>query len=168
MVKIPESHYKALCTITEALSNKNINWAITGSVGMVLQGMQMDVHDIDLQADKAGVYAIEKALAPYIVKPVSERESLIARSCFGVLEINGVQVEIIGAIQKRITGNGWEKPVDPADYRLWVKYDNLVLPVLSLEHEYEAYSQMGRIEKAAKIRAFIDTRRGKTIRAIYE
>jgi hypothetical protein len=163
MTDIPEKHYKALKIINENLTGKNINWAITGSVGMVLQGMSMEVHDIDLQADKAGVYAIEEALASYSIKPVYLRESLLTFSYYGVLEIEGIQVEIIGAIQKKVDNGDWEEPVDPEEFCLQVSYKDLTLPVMSLEHEYEAYQIMGRLEKAARIRAFLDSQQKQPV-----
>lgn len=157
MAQIPSKHYKALKIINENLAGKNINWAITGSVSMVLQGMSLEVHDIDLQADKAGVYSIEKALESYVVKPIYLRESLQICSYSGVLEIEGVQVEIIGAIKKRLNNGNWSEPINPAKCRKQITYKNLEFPVISLDHEYEAYQHMGRLEKAARIRAFLDS-----------
>jgi hypothetical protein len=35
-------------------------WAVTGSLGMALQGMELAVHDIDLQTSREGAYEIER------------------------------------------------------------------------------------------------------------
>jgi hypothetical protein len=49
-----------------------------------------------------------------------------------------------------------ELPVQVAQHRLWVELDGLSIPVLTLESEYQAYKLMGRDEKAAKIRQWLD------------
>jgi hypothetical protein len=78
------------------------------------------------------------------------------RSRLGKLEIEGIRVEVIGAIQKRLEDGSWEPPVQVASHRRWVDVEGRAIPVLSLEYEYEAYRLMGRIEKAAMIRSWLD------------
>ena len=74
------------------------------------------------------------------------------RSHLGKLEINGIQVEIMGDIQKRAADGRWDEPPRLEQNKQWVVFDGLRLPVLALEYEYRAYLQMGRLEKAEQIR----------------
>jgi hypothetical protein len=54
--------------------NRN-GWVITGSLGMALQGMDIDVHDIDIQTNKEGAYEIESKLKQFSTTPVSSVSS---------------------------------------------------------------------------------------------
>ena len=51
---------RKICTVLE---NCRINWVITGSLGMILQGMDLEIHDIDIQTDQRGAYAIESCFS---------------------------------------------------------------------------------------------------------
>ncbi len=155
---IPSSYLSVLRQLAPRLATLDIDWAITGSVGMALQGMPLDVHDIDLQTDEAGAYAIEREFAHCVYRPVSmvDRESF--RSFLGALVLDGIKVEIIGDMQKRLPDGTWEPPVRVGDITLWIATAGMRLPVLSLEHEVQAYQLMGRLEKAALIRDWLRNR----------
>ncbi len=147
-----------LRTIYERLRDTPIEWVVTGSLGMALQGMRVEVHDIDLQTDEIGAYKIERRLADYIIQPVRYVASERIRSHFGRLEIEGVTVEIMGALQKWLDGQGWERPVDVTKYRRFVEVDGMRVPVLSLAYEQQAYQKLGRLDKARTIRRWLDKR----------
>ena len=158
---IPAHFLPALRTIHSALSDSQVVWAITGSLSLALQGLELPVQDIDIQTDEDGAYEIERRLADFVVKPVLYKASEQVRSRLGKLGIDGIQVELIGAVQKRLPAGGWEEPVQVASHRLWVELQGLSIPVLSLEYEYEAYRHMGRAEKAALIRKWLDDHKDK-------
>jgi hypothetical protein len=153
---IPAKFLPAIRIIHAALLESQVDWAVTGSLGMVLQGMDLPINDIDIQTDEDGAYEVERRLAQYVVVPVLYKASERMRSRLGKLNIEGIQVEIIGGIQKRSQDGDWELPVQVAPHRLWVEVDGLSIPVLSLEYEYQAYKIMGRDEKASKIRQWLD------------
>jgi len=126
---------------------------------MALQGMDIEVHDIDLQTDPHGAYEIERRLSQYVVQPVRSLASERLRSHFGTLEIDGTKVEVMGGLQKRLHDGDWEPPVDVRNYRRWVEVDGMQIPVLALDYEYQAYLKLGRLEKAAQIKAWLDAQR---------
>lgn len=45
---IEKQHLNTLRKIYTRLQGKLLNWAVTGSLGMALQGMELNVHDIDI------------------------------------------------------------------------------------------------------------------------
>ena len=153
-------HLEVLQKILTKLESRPINWAVTGSLGMALQGVPVEVHDIDIQTDKDGAYEIERCLAEFVAEPVRYRESQRIRSHFGVLEIDGIKVEIMGAIQKRIDLQIWEEPVQIESYRRWVTIGDTLVPVLSLEYEYQAYLRLGRDDKIEILRAWLQRSNG--------
>ncbi len=154
-----EKQYLAVLKIIyDRLLPEPVTWVVTGSLGMVLQGMQLPVHDIDLQTDERGAYEIEARLSEYIDQRVRFVVSDRIRSHLGRLNIHGVKVEIKGALQKRIDHERWEQPVDVTKYRTFVEVDGMNVPVLSLAYEYRAYRALGRVAKAAAIKRWLEMR----------
>jgi len=152
---VEKQYLDVLRQISELMEGSSTDWAVTGSLGMLLQGMDLPVHDIDLQTDEDGAYEIERRLAAFVVKPVLFKGSERMRSRLGKLAIDGIQVEVMGAIQKRLADGTWEEPVQVSDHRLWIEQDGLKLPVLALEYEAESYQLMGREERADQIRLWL-------------
>jgi len=94
---IDPNYTKVLEIIYPRLSQEPIPvWAITGSLGFALQGLEIEVHDVDIQTDCEGAYEIERRLSEYSIRPVIHSETERIRSHFGALEIEGVKVEIMG------------------------------------------------------------------------
>ena len=62
----------------------------------------------------------------------------------------------MGDIQKRGVDGVWEEIVDPEHYRQMVEIAGLLVPVLSLEYEYQAYLKFGRVERAEMLRRWLD------------
>jgi hypothetical protein len=158
---IPESHWRVLGRLCARLEPEGIAWAVTGSAGLALQGVPCDVHDLDIQGDEASVYAIERCFAGEVRQPVHWRQSEAIASHFGILELDGVKVELMGGLQKRLPAGGWEAPVPVGKLRRFVEARGLRIPVLPLEHEYEAYRLMGRTAKAELIKRTIDTQHSR-------
>lgn len=117
--------------------------------------MDVKVNDIDLQTDRNGAYIIVNAFQAHIIRNVSFLESERIRSYFGQLKIQQVVVEIMGALQKKITDEEWEPPVDVEKHREFINFEENRLPVLSLSYEEEAYRILGRTEKAEKIKEWL-------------
>lgn len=122
---------------------------------MVLQGMPLQVHDIDIQTNKVGAYEIEGTFAEYIIKPVRFIESEQICSHLGMLEMDGILVEIMGDIRHRQDNYTWDDPVTVETYRQWLDIGDLQVPVMALDYEYHAYLRLGRIEKAEMIRSWL-------------
>ncbi|ASJ02463.1 hypothetical protein A3L09_03935 [Thermococcus profundus] len=155
---IPQKHLKVLRRIYERLSKSDVTWAVTGSLGFALQGIPVEPHDIDIQTDREGAYEIERLFSEFVIEPVKFKESERIRSHFGALMIDGIKVEIMGDIQKRVNDE-WEEPVDVNRYRRFVEVEGMKIPVLDLEYEYQAYLKLGRIEKAEMLRRFLAERK---------
>lgn len=145
---IPTTHLNALRRIVATLSKSPIDWALTGSTSFALQGVPITVGDIDVQTDAVGAYDIATCFSECMVVPVQHCGTARIRSHFGVLELEGVRVELMGALQKRLPTGAWQEPVDIRLHRRWVQYEHLALPVLSLAYEAQAYRLLGRDERA--------------------
>jgi hypothetical protein len=147
--------------IYNRLLPSQVEWAVTGSLGFALQGVKVSPHDIDLQTNKTGTEGICRLLNEFLVTPVFFRESEKMHSYYGMLEMNGLQIEVMGDVQKRLADGVWEAPVDIRPFRTWVTLEQMRIPVLSLEYEREAYRKMGRIEKAEMLELFLKDKKFK-------
>ena len=156
MDTITPAHRSALKRIHGLLEGSGVTWVVTGSLRMALQGMAIAVHDIDIQTDRAGAYEIEARLSEFMRRSVSVRSSEKIRSHFGAAEIEGVSVEVMGDIQKRVEGEVWDTAPNLQELRRTVLIEGISVPVLSLEYEYGAYLRLGRTDKARAIRKWLD------------
>ena len=114
---IPAQYLGILRKIYDRLEGSRMNWVVTGSLVMALQGVPVQVHDIDIQNDRDGAYEIERRFSKYVIKAVNYSISERIRSHFGVLKIDGIKVEIMGDIQKPLDNQNWEEPVNVECYR---------------------------------------------------
>jgi len=133
---IDPMHLAVLRTILTRLRGSDVTWAVTGSLGFALQGMPINPHDIDIQTDQAGVYEIERRLNGYVTRRIVFAETERIRSHFGAAMLDGIAVEIMGALQKRLPNGAWEPPVDVAPHTRIIEVEALRVPVLSLDYEY--------------------------------
>ncbi len=130
------------------LAGSGINWVVTGSLSFALQGLPLTPHDIDIQTDEAGAYEIERRFAPYIIRKVAFSSTERLRSHFGAMLIDDITVELMGNLQKRLSDGRWEDPVDLDRQKRYVAFEEMDIPVLSLEYEAQAYRKLGRFERA--------------------
>jgi len=156
------TYLKILRKINTRLNNTSVNWALTGSFGFSLQGVPVKPNDIDIQTDKEGAYEIERHFSEFITKRVIFSSTERIRSHFGELMIDGIKVEIMGNIQKRLENGSWENPVDLERHKRVVEVEGMKVPVLSLEYEYQAYLKLGRVDKVEMLRNWLRGEHGSS------
>ncbi len=156
MASFPKSHKKALETLAKLLNQSNITWILTGSTNLVMQGIDIEIGDIDIQVDSNQIAQLNTILSIFIVKPVSFSEGERFRSKYGVFQIEGIQVEAIADLEVQKEGS-WIK-VTKADFasRKSMILSKETVYLMSLEEEYQGYLTLGRTEKAEKIKEFIE------------
>lgn len=141
--------------IYKKLSNTDVNWAFTGSCSFALQGIPVEPHDIDIQTDEDGAYEIERLFVEYVTRKVLFSSTEKIRSHFGELMIDGIKVEIMGNIEKRLQDGTWEGPVDMKRYKKFTEVEGMRIPVLTLEYEYQAYVKLGRKDTAEMLEKWL-------------
>lgn len=155
ILDLPTQHADVLSLLVEKVPPAENLWALTGSAGLRLQGVDLSVNDLDLQTDSKTVFLLEKELAEFMKVPVHLWESEHTLSYHGQAEINGLQVELLGDIRHRQPDGTWGTSLEIESVLVWVDWRNLKIPVLSLTHEAFAYEVMGRVQKAELIRSVI-------------
>jgi len=151
-----DSRYVAvLRRLYERLTGTRVNWAVTASCNLALQGLPVEVHDIDIQSDVSGVYAIEELFAGCVSRPWSFSASGRIRSHFGALTVEGIKVEIMADVEKQGQAGEWAGECDWIQHVFTVPVDGMPIPVLSLDYELRAYAAMGREAKARLIEQWL-------------
>jgi hypothetical protein len=145
--KVDRGYLNTLKIIHDKVSKTDIIWAVTGSLGFALQGIPVTPHDIDIQTDKNGAYRIGDLFAEYVVERVGYSSTDKVRSHFGVLSIGSFRCEIIGDIEKRLDNGTWSSAPNLQDHIHYVQVDKMRIPVLSLQYECQAYTQLGRYDR---------------------
>lgn len=147
--------------LLESFAGQDFTWALTGSLAHQLQGVAIPVHDVDLQTDEESAWRVDAALASHVGSPAAWRESDKIRSIFGQYEIRGIQVELMGAMAKRATASApWGSTTNPADHARTVEWRGLLLPVMTLDYEAQAYWELGRIERSELLRLHAASQEG--------
>ncbi len=155
VLDLPKQYTTILSFFVETVPPTENLWAVTGSAGLRLQGVDISVHDLDLQTDAMTIYLLEQKLSKFMKAPVHVWESEHSLSYHGQAEIDGLQVELLGDVRHRGTDGTWEPPLDIGSVLVWVEWHALMIPVLSVAHEALAYEKMGRLQKAELIRSAI-------------
>ena len=88
--------------IWSKLKDHHLNWGVTGSLGFALQGVDNEVHDIDIQTDYDSAYAIQTLFADFMTREVKFSSTHQIRSHLGAFEMDGIVIEIMGDIQKNL------------------------------------------------------------------
>lgn len=151
LLELPVPHIRALTALLKLIPPDEFLWALTGSAGLRLQGVDMPVHDLDIQTDEKTVYLIEQRLAGSMKTAVQLWESPGMRSLDGKAEVEGIEIELLANIAHKTPDGTWRTSTDFSRL-VWVDLHGLRVPTFPLEDELEAYEAMGRSEKAALIR----------------
>jgi hypothetical protein len=121
-------------------------------LNLALQGVDVEPRDIDIVTDKTGALKIGQLLKEFVIEEVKYKEGEKIASYFGKLEINGVQVDIIGEPKMRKNeSEDWKKKSDLSKEIIILDLGEFKIPAMSLDSELEAYKTLGRIEKVQKI-----------------
>ena len=118
-----------------------------------MQGVDVEPKDIDIRIKIEDIQAVQNALQQYCMKKIEYSQSNGYSSFFGQFDIDGMQLDVMaGTVEK----DGVKIAVKDVKFCI-VDVDGAEIPCLSLQTEYEAYSNMGRHEKAGLIKAAIDS-----------
>jgi hypothetical protein len=146
--------------LVDLIPPDQFTWALTGSAGLRLQGVDLPVHDLDIQTDQATVYEIEKRLAEFMHTPVHLWESPGMRSLDGKATVEGVEIELLANIAHKMPDGSWSTFTD-FSRRIWIDLGGPRVATFPLEDELIAYEAMGRTEKAALIRKTIQQKKAQ-------
>jgi len=150
---------KVLKIVTQKFKGQKINWALAGSSALALRGVKIKPEDIDIITNKTGAYKMNRLLKKYEIKPVQFNKTDKFASHFGKFNIKGILVEVIGNFKQKLENGSWTKPTS-LEHKEIIKFNNLKIPALSLNHEYRFYLRNSkdpkRLKEAKKIKEYLD------------
>lgn len=156
---VDPKYIQILRIIYVRLNDEGVNWVVVGSLSLALQGVPIEVHDIDIETDETGAYAIERLFSDLVIRRIAFSSAERIRSHFGALLIDGVEVEVMGDVQHRLEDGSWEDPVDLVLHRRFVHVEDMSVPVLSVEFAYQAYLKLDRVKTAELLARWLRDRR---------
>jgi hypothetical protein len=134
---------KVLEFILDKLSKTDIDWVLTGSTNLLIQGLFVQAKDIDIVSTKEDLFRIEKMFAKYIKKKVQYSESKKYRSWFGRLVIKGIQVDLMAELEYKPPESDWVKSFT-MENRIAITFNNTQINVNPVENELTFYKKMNR------------------------
>jgi len=156
MNQIPKNIINSLRIAFDLINDHEINWVLTGSTSLVIQGVETKVNDIDIITDKKGAWEIDKLLDKYRVQSPDHSETEKYQSYFGVYKIGKTRLEVMGQFQYRLKDGNWSEPYK-VDQVIHKQFEDMNLPLLSLKQELKEYQNLDRLDKAQKIKDAIET-----------
>lgn len=147
MGKLPDGFAETIKLVSERLTGHQ--YAIRGTASLVLQGIDMNVDDIDVIGDQKMAEACNGIFKEFMVNPVTYSESPKFKSYFGTFSINGVQVEIMGEWQIKNVKGLWTLPYSASQDQIKLVDGCCVTRV---ETELAMFAAMGRWTAFNKIK----------------
>ncbi len=132
--------------LAQGLQAQGVDYRLVGGAALALRGLDVELNDLDLEMSKSDAYAFEERFAESVVVPVTWRETETLRAHYGRLEIDGVPVDVMAELERRIDGR-WV-PTFGATHET-VDLGGVAISVLSLEEEPLAYLRRGRLDRVA-------------------
>ena len=144
-------HENTVVNIARRLSNSNVPYCFIKSSSLALQRLPVSPNDIDILTTAEGAYDLQRALQQRgnLVKEVQYSTDGMFGSYFGKLNLNGVQVEIIGEFTEKHS-KGWKSNKKVLEERVFVDKNGCLIPVSRLEHERQSYHELKREKDTLK------------------
>ena len=123
--------------------------ALTGSLALYIQGIDVDVKDIDILTTKEGVMKYYDKFREYSTIQTDLELDHVE------LVISGIEIDIIGDVQFHINkGNYLDMSILEEKIKI-IEFKGLKIPVFELEEEFKVYQRLGREDKVKLIEEFL-------------
>ena len=136
-----------------------LQYAFRGTTSLVLQGIDMNVDDIDILTDKKTALAANEILKEYLVEKVEYKESDKFKSYFGKFRVNTNLVEVYGEWQIKESQKWSEIYYSSDDEITKITMGNREIRATSVETELSMFAKMGRWNAYHKLRKQVEMRK---------
>lgn len=155
-----KENVEAFINIMKMKDNQNFPIVLSGSTSLYLQGVNIEVNDLDILTDSYGAEYFDNVLKEFCIKKSEYSITDKYKSHFGIYEIDNVKIDIMGEFQYKLKSGEWSIPNHTNKIYLF-KYDNIEIPVLSLEQELVEYQNTGKKDTILKINEKLNFKKGK-------
>lgn len=161
MSKKPKDFRKTVLFLAKVFGKRR--YAFRGTTSLVLQGLDMNVDDIDVLTDKKTALDSNNLLKEYLIEEVVFKESDKHKSYFGKFNVNGIQVEVMGNWQVKSPKGIWSQIFNADDdQRIEVVLKDGKVWLTTIETELKMFVAMGRWNAYHKIKRQISPQRNQT------
>lgn len=135
--------------LADTLKKEDISWMLIGSCNLAMQGMDLTPRDIDICVNLKDFDKVKELFSSYDKFEFEQSPSKFGGILFKInFFMDNLEVEFMGEENQSI----YSEFLINKDF---IKKESLYLN--KLENEYNAYVKMNRIEKATKIREYLDS-----------
>lgn len=150
---LDEKIKKVIKILANVLNKNNINWMLIGSCNLTLQGMDLNPRDIDICVNLRDFDKLKKLFFYYNGLEFGQFPSKFGGTAFRLsFFIEGIEIEFVGegtqSIYSEVLANEDFNKLEIFGAKIYVN---------KLENGYLAYHKIGRTEKAAKIKEYLDS-----------
>ncbi|MBU1255431.1 MAG: hypothetical protein ABII95_02870 [Patescibacteria group bacterium] len=135
---------KALRIVVGKLNG--LNYALIGSVGLYIQGIDLQSRDIDILTNSDEINKIVEILKEYQTKEMYFDKSEGRNSYRVFFEIDGIEIEVLDNVDNICRSK------DSLDKKIFINYKDVKIPCIPLEEELKVYEKMGREDKVKLIK----------------
>ncbi len=154
-MNILEKNMETFIKILDLVKGRNYPVILSGSTSLALQGVDIEVHDIDIVTDKEGALRLDELLKEYNVVKMEYSSTEKYKSYFGTYIIDDNKVEVMGEFQYKLQNGDWSIENHLHDIYM-INYKGVDIPVLSLQQELVEYENADKIETINKIKEKIN------------
>ena len=161
MGKTPKNFQKTVLFLAKILKGRQ--YAFRGTAGLVLQGLDMNVDDIDIVCDMDTAEASNELLADFVTEPVSFKETSKLKSYFGKFKINNILVEVYGDWQIKDLKGNWGEAFDASDDEVnEIEFQGRRVRVVKPGTELSVFAKLGRWNAFHKIKKQVELKKNKS------
>jgi hypothetical protein len=142
---------ESLKTFYNLVSKENIDWILSGSFSLVIQGVDVKANDIDIVTDKKCAEQLDQLLSKYRTKALEYSSTSQYRSHYAHYLINGVKIDVMGDFQYMKKDGLWSD-LRHNGITHEIEFKGMNLTLFILEEELKEYEELGRMDKVKKIR----------------
>jgi|SRR5271157_1350679 len=132
-----------LTFIQDLLDRNGVQWVLVGSLSLAIQGVDVEVHDIDIANNGKGAVRCGELLKEFVESPVEWSEGSEFASYFGQFSIEGVTVEIMGNLHAWEYGQ-WRDISKRLRNPIHITIGDILVPVSSLKDQLDSYRKSNR------------------------
>lgn len=139
--------YQTLKILSDKLCNTD--YVLIGSANLCVQGLNLEPFDIDILTTQEDIIKIDRILQEYRTKEIyfDNRNSW---NCFiSYYQIGDIQIEVLANLDND------RQSIETTQKKIVIKFNDLVLPCISLVGELETYKKMNRLDKIKLIEDFL-------------
>ena len=150
-MNVLEKNLKVFIKILELTQDRDYPIILSGSTSLSMQGVDIEVHDIDIVTDKKGAFTLANRLKEYQVKEMAFSKTDKYKSYFGKYRIDDVDIDIMGDFQYKTKNNLWSEKNHLHPLKQ-LEYKKHKISFLALEQELIEYESANKTITISKIK----------------